>query len=294
VEVQECASVGEQEMNEIKPLIFIPSNVKYVSKKPESREELFLSVEERIKKNPRMREQIRLENQLLLNKIQKDNPGVRTIPEQRVAQVQNIQRPVASIFDPNAPKTWIKNLTSAPVSIDFTDYASLTKEQLKNPRSVAKAKVVKHFIAKYEFTEVELNSTQMRRLYEQGLIKDVSEAEAKAGLSQIKAFENAEKDRIANAAKRAAIDKKNKVGQNSEVRSLGAGGVSVRVVGDDVTGNGDSEESGISEKVDFTDDVKSGGGKTREQIEMESLMPGDSGEGGDVGGLGFSTGDYNG
>lgn len=265
-------------MNEIKPLIFIPANVKYISKKPESREELFLSVEERIKKNPRMREQIRLENQLLLNKIQKDNPNIRAVPEQRVAQVQNVQRPVASTFDPNAPKTWIKNLTPAPVSIDFTDYASLTKEQLRNPRSHTNAKMVKHFIAKYEFTEIELNSTQMRRLYEQGIVKDVSEQEAKAGLAQIKALEDAENDRIASAAKRAAIDKKNKVGQNTEVRSLGAGGVSVRVVGDDVGGDGDSEDSGISEKVDFTDDVKTGGGE------------------GDVGGIGgmFSTGEYSG
>jgi hypothetical protein len=65
-------------------------------------------------------------------------------------------------------------------------------------------------------------------------------------------------------------------------------------MGDDAYSDVEEEDSGISEKVDFTDDVKSGGGKTREQIEMESLMPGGSGGEGDVGGLGFSTGEYNG
>jgi len=147
-------------MRKIKQLIFIPENVQYVTSSEINFQ--YLSLEEKIKKNPAMREILRAESRK--NKTYKKE-SIKTTNKKTL----NTNRTISEgKFD------FIKNITKNPILLNFE---SATETTVVRKATVPKVKsiIIKNVIKKSELTEKQLNSEQVLSLYKNGIIKDIPE-----------------------------------------------------------------------------------------------------------------------
>jgi hypothetical protein len=234
-------------MRKIQPLIFIPKNVKFVNKFNNNTPS-FVSLEEKIKQNPALREKFRCEAKIAGGLVQRKKKTVKAegIRKQEIFEDQIQQTTNEEVF--NGPKDYIKNMTPNEILLDFGgNKASKSREEMR----YLKPKTIKYFLAKYELTEEELNSSLMKRLYATKMICDVSESQYRKEMEIIKERERREKLEIERRKSESDIDRDGNVYRNrSGVRSLN--GVTVEEV--------DMRSSGGRLRDDYVRSAKAGDG----------------------------------
>ena len=259
-------------------------------------QESFLTLEERIRRNPAQREKLLCEARAM---------GIQPIQQKQSRQSPVIQ-PSIQIEATNEPKDWIMNLTQSEIIFDFTSKVELSKDKMRDRSQMRAAfmgslKTLKHYMPKYDFTEEELNSNIFKQYYSKGLIKDVTATEAKTGLEKIRKQQEQEDKILEQKRAQVEIDKQSNQFKQSDVRSLG--GVSLREVdltseqsGPTVarTGDGgvirfaeDNTRQSASSEFTISMDEK----PSREEQEMENLINSAGKDPQEMGGL-FSIPEY--
>ena len=170
-------------MRKIKQLIFIPENVQYVTSSEINFQ--YLSLEEKINKNPAMREILRAESR-------KNKTYTKELIKTKNKKILNTNRTTSKEnFD------FIKNMTKSPILLNFE---SATETTIIRGATVPKVKsiIIKNVIKKSELTEEQLNSEQVLSLYKNGIIKDIPEEQyiiEKGGMNKIEKEEIEKKEK---------------------------------------------------------------------------------------------------
>lgn len=254
-------------MQKINSLIFIPDNVKYVQRQTQSGGEEFLTLEEKIKRNPEMREKYRCEAKILsgtnLDRKKKTSAN-RTIKKAETTDINSQQ----TEFDPNSPKDWIINLTKNEIILDFGTPKNISRSEAK----MMSVKRIKYCLAKWELTEEELNSPIMKNLYSRNMIKDITEYEKNQYMDKKRKEEQNEKENMERRIKEAEIDRMNNPHRSSDVRSLG--GVSISETN---PRSPMATEESVASDMDITDFV-TGKSTDREGAELRRLMGSSDGD----------------
>ncbi len=286
-------------MRKLKSLLFVPETPVYYSSfdKPSSFEDSgFLTLKEKIKADPTMRERLKCEAKILagINGVKK------TSRRRSVKQaVEDVQREDAKVLEDNGELSYIKNMTETDVVLNFYENVSLKKGE-RPP----KPPVVKRFMAKWELTDEQLDSPVFKRLFKSGILTLVTEAQMRKEKNILDRKEQQSMVDLERRKREAAMDREGNSHRDvSGLRRIG--GVSINDIDtggivDDLTEVPNSATAGDGGVIHFDINPNERSRVSREDAEMNNLMrsivkessPGDSSSGADLSSIGFSTGEY--
>jgi hypothetical protein len=261
-------------MNKINSIIFIPENVRYFDFSVCNEVDFgILSLEEKIKKDPSQRERLRCEAGI----VEPNKKRHKSV----IVPVQEINNDLVLVEDESLfiseyddeDLVYLKNMTETEIVFDFFQNLPLVKGQ-RPP----KPKTVKHFVAKWDFTEDELKSPILNSPIKKGMLKWVTEATYKREMMDIEKKDISEKQKIETIRKQAEIDRENNPHRDSSgLRKLGSSGLEVREIGDSsvisMEGAVESAQTGDGSVIHFDLGSNSGVRNPRaEMSEMEKLV----------------------
>jgi hypothetical protein len=262
-------------MNKINSLIFIPDNVRYFNFNVSNEVDFgILSLEEKIKKDPSQRERLRCEAGIVeTNKRRHKNVDILVNKNNNIELVEDESLFIGEYDDEDL--VYLKNMTETEIVLDFFQNIPLGKGQ-RPP----KPKTVKHFTAKWDFTEDQLKSPILIRPIKNGMLKWVTEAIYKREMMDIEKKEVLEKQRIDNIRRKADADRENNPHKDRaglrRLGRLGSSGLEVREVGDSsvisMEGSVESGQTADGSVIHFDLGSDSGVRNPRSEMsEMEKL-----------------------
>jgi len=202
----------------------------------------FMTLDEKIKKDPLNREKFRCESKLssgneaprrrrsggsipdpTINQYPPSMTASNGMPPQTPGQFpqQNIGAP---FVDSGGPKEFIKNLTPYEIILDFHP----NSEGLSKGQRPPKPKTIKYFIGKWEVQDY-LDSPVLVSLYRTGKIMDITEAQVKHEREIIRQREQAEQDELEARTMRAQQARGANPHIGQELRRLGSAGVEILI-----------------------------------------------------------------
>jgi hypothetical protein len=215
-------------MKKTNSLILIPENARFFKGFYSfSQETEFMTLDEKIKKDPVNREKYRCEARISsgINKNfsrRRKRSNTNTIVDQNDFSNNNL----GNIEEDNSgSKDYIKNMTPYEIILDFdggnVDYS--------NKRStIKKPKTIKYFLPKWEIRE-HLEHPLLLSLYKSGKIMDVTENQAKREMEVIRQKEEAERIEIQRKREEAERNRMENPHISRDLRRLGSGGVEVSI-----------------------------------------------------------------
>ena len=215
-------------MRKTQSLIFVPEcPVFYSSIESKSSEEMdFMTLQEKIKRNPVLREKFKCEARILagldkesiIRKKKRKNRKESSFEKSSVSDTSSMN------YGDDEELTYIKNMTQVEILLDFNPNAQIKKGE--NPPSV---KRIKYFLPKWELTQEELDSNILKSFYKKGLISFVTEAQMNKEMEIIRSREQQEEMKLEQRRRNAQLDREGNPHRDiSGLRS--PGGVSVSEV----------------------------------------------------------------
>jgi len=252
-------------MRRVNSLNFIPDNVKYFDGfSAIALESGFLTLDEKIKKDPVNREKFRCESKISSGG---NNPTTRrsrrgSDNSQSVSPVTVGTGVVGSspAFDNSGEKNYIKNMTKGELILDFHPNPNLKKGEMPQ-----KPKVIKRFMGKWEIKDY-LDHHVLRNYYHLGLITDVTEAQMRHEMVLIKQEEEREAKELEAKKMRARQYREENPHSAGELRRLTADGVDIVIR--------DTVEPSVSQGFSDTEflDIKDGGSGQDEQESFVNVI----------------------
>ena len=205
------------------PLNFVPDNVKYFDGfSAITLEAGFMTLDEKIKKDPMNREKFRCESKISSGGGSTRRRRRGSYAPQDMPQTSNAPGAVA----PNpafgdGPKEFIKNMTPNELILDFHPNPNLKKGEMPQ-----KPKVIKHFMAKYTIQGY-LDHPILRGYYDSGLITDVTKEQRDHDMALIQQRDLLDAQELEGRKQRAAQVRADNPHSQGDLRRLTADGVEI-------------------------------------------------------------------
>ena len=262
-------------MRKTQSLIFIPEcPIFYSAVQSQSSEEMdFMTLQEKIKRNPILREKFKCEARILAGLDKKTRKKNRRKNRQSsFSEEESVDNTNDVDYGDDEEKSYLKNMTNIEILLDFNPNAVIKKGE--NPPSV---KRIKYFLPKWELTEEELNSNVLKSFLKRKLISFVTEAQMNKEMQIIRAREQQEENILAQRIRNAQLDRDGN--PHRDVSGLRPpGGVSIseingpsRIV-DDISGYPAQATAGDGGVIHFDINPNERLVASSEERELQSLM----------------------